>query len=593
MVVAVSACKPRGSSQPGRVPAAEETAGKAITAAEQAIADAALPIEKQRDIWDVEHLTFELETRFGKPFVQAIKDRDSTRLEAHLSADFAAVLQDSGNTTVREHGPITEQRQRQTEGASLPADRVQFVAWLLGEGTEIDRIQRARLRVLKLRQEEDETDIWEARVLLSVFGTSAENSVIVESEHAVSFRILDHDKIEDEPIVRRWEVLSQSRRQSQQALLEEVTEQAGLAQLPLPDNWRLEKSLVQQYWSQMAVEDFDNDGYLDIAIGTYIGRPLLLHSERGQRFRDITQEAGISGWPLNNNRLIDLAIWIDFDNDGYVDLLMGDRVYHNLAGQRFEDVTAKSGLVFDHNPMGGLVADYDCDGLLDLYVLYQDPMKGDFDQDPMEGDFDQATQPWVGDTKSGAENQLWRNEGGGRFRNVTSTAKAGGGLRKSFAATWHFYDDDRFPDLYIANDFGNNVHLRNRGDGTFEDISSITGMTDFATSMGVASGDIDNDGSPEFYVANMYSKMGRRIIDHVTKEDYPPGIFEQIQGSCAGNRLYRRGDDNTFHDISDQVGVNGVGWAYAPVMEDMDGDGWLDTYATTGFLSFDRGKPDG
>ena len=62
-------------------------------------------------------------------------------------------------------------------------------------------------------------------------------------------------------------------------------------------------------------------------------------------------------------------------------------------------------------------------------------------------------------------------------------------------------------------------------------------MADFATSMGVATGDLDNDGAPEIYVANMYSKMGRRIIAHVESSDYPPGIFEQIEGSCAGNRL--------------------------------------------------------
>ena len=67
-----------------------------------------------------------------------------------------------------------------------------------------------------------------------------------------------------------------------------------------------------------------------------------------------------------------------------------------------------------------------------------------------------------------------------------------------------------------ANDFGRNVHLRNCGDGTFEDISKESAIADFATSMGVTSGDVNNDGRPDFYVANMFSKMGRRIIDHVS-----------------------------------------------------------------------------
>ena len=111
--------------------------------------------------------------------------------------------------------------------------------------------------------------------------------------------------------------------------------------------------------------------------------------------------------------------------------------------------------------------------------------------------------------------------------------------------------------------------------------------------MGVATGDIDNDGQTDVYVANMYSKMGRRIIGLVGESDYPPGVYRQIQGSCAGNRLYHGQDDGRFHEVSDQAGVNAVGWAYAPLLADFDADGRLDIYATTGFLSFDRKKPDG
>ena len=97
---------------------------------------------------------------------------------------------------------------------------------------------------------------------------------------------------------------------------------------------------------------------------------------------------------------------------------------------------------------------------------------------------------------------------------------AAGGRRNSFAATWLYADEDNLPDLYVANDFGTNVMLRNRGDGSFEDISQAAGVADYATSMGVAAGDVDNDGLPELYVANMYSKMGRRIIAHVCDDDY-------------------------------------------------------------------------
>ena len=128
----------------------------------------------------------------------------------------------------------------------------------------------------------------------------------------------------------------------------------------------------------------------------------------------------------------------------------------------------------------------------------------------------------------------------------------------------------------------------------FQNIADDAGVGDFATSMGVATGDIDGDGKTEIYVANMFSKMGRRIIDHVSADDYPAGIFEQIQGACAGNRLYQpQSGVSTYRDVSQQLGVNPVGWAFAPAMADFDANGYLDIYATTGFMSFSRKKPDG
>jgi hypothetical protein len=112
--------------------------------------------------------------------------------------------------------------------------------------------------------------------------------------------------------------------------------------------------------------------------------------------------------------------------------------------------------------------------------------------------------------------------------------------------------------------------------------------------MGVATGDVTGDGLPEIYIANMFSKMGRRIIAHVSSSDYPPGVYEQIKGSCAGNQLYSPiPGEQKYREFSEVAGVNGVGWAYAPALADFDADGWLDIYATTGFLSFQRDKPDG
>jgi hypothetical protein len=446
-----------------------------------------------------------------------------------------------------------------------------------------EEIENVGLRVLNIdRTKADIDNRWSTQLLLTAYGQDSKGGLLaLDSLQRVDFRYHAESELDGGRVVSQWNVSSERLRTCPRMLMEEVTEQAGLAQLPLLDNW-LTDEMPQQFRFQMAVEDFDRDGYLDIAIASVHGFPILLRSIRGERFEDVTESFGLASWSPQEYRY--LATWIDFDNDNYPDLILGSRLYRNVNGVRLEDVTDHSGLRFGQRPMGCAVADYDGDGLLDIYVLYQ------FSHDQRRS----GTIPWVGDDSSGQENRLWHNEGNGQFRNVTQASGAAGGRRNSFAATWLYADEDHLPDIYVANDFGRNVMLRNRGDGSFEDVSQAAGVADYATSMGVAAGDVDNDGLPELYVANMYSKMGRRIIAHVCDDDYDPGIYEQIKGACAGNRLYRRSTkDQQYEDLSTALGVNGIGWAFAPAMVDLDNDGLLDMYATTGFMSFDRHKPDG
>ncbi len=580
----------------------QSESGDSSSQADGFAADVELDPARQKQIWDAEHATFLIETYVGKPFVAALRENDAERLGAFFLPAATCRLLDEKPDVERSQAGIREivwGRAADSGNATAvapdsKADAQALVGRLLKIRQDWASVSSARLRVLKIESvaageaASGSSNHWRARLLLTARG-SGEDGTLREhlSEHDVQIRFDDEDALKQgKPVVSDWRMLWSRSRRAAQPLMQEVTAEVGLDRLPLADNWKLPPPRnAKQYRYQIAVEDFDRDGWLDVAVCSFEGSPFyLLRSMQGSRFRDVTQSVGLPVAPDPYRTKIHLCTWIDFDNDGYPDLLLDDRLYRNVAGRRFVDVTPESGLTFHDGEMGATVVDYDCDGRLDLYVLYQESADGR----PPE------RVPWVGDDHSGGENRLWRNEGNGRFRDVTDEANAGGGRRHSFAAAWLFFDDDHYPDVYIANDFGENVLLRNRGDGTFEDISHQSGASDYATSMGVVAGHLTNAEVPELYVANMYSKMGRRIIAHVSEEDYPPGLFAQIQGSCAGNRLYRMDPERgRYQEIGEQAGVTQVGWAYAPAILDLDGDGWQDLYATTGFLSFDRHKPDG
>jgi len=540
--------------------------------------------DKQEAIWEAEHVTFEIETKFGVAFRAALKAGDFDGIgrfftdESNITIPTNAVLDPIIHGDLRQWSPRSEELR-----SSIGPHKL--TEWLNNKTRDFEQIQNSKLRVLAIRRSPEQTEIWHTRLLLVLSGTQKGGGHIhLKSEQLVELRIGGESDFSGEGSIVKWQHESLKLQVGLDSLFEEETERLNLQSIGIPDNWTLPLERVAQYRFQTAVADFNLDGLLDIAVSSKDSWVLLSRDSIGEPFRDRGSELGINIEHRNQSRPAWLATWIDYDNDGYPDLLMGNRLYHNLKGKQFVDVTSGSGLRFDVEAMGAQVADYDCDGRLDLYVVMQGGAHENSDK-PM---------PWVNDDNNGASNRLFQNLGQGRFRDVTQSSGAGGGNRHSLAACWFFYDDDRHPDLYIANDFSRNVLLRNRGDGTFEDASNISGTSDYATSMGVAAGDLDNNGTSELYVANMYSKMGRRIIGQVSQSDYPPGIFEQIEGSCAGNRLYRRDKNSSeYDDFGSTLDVDAVGWAYAPAMIDVDNDGWLDLYATCGFLSFDRAKPDG
>jgi hypothetical protein len=338
--------------------------------------------------------------------------------------------------------------------------------------------------------------------------------------------------------------------------------------------------------SGVGVSDVDRDGCEDLLLG---GSPeLVLYRNRCDgTFEDVTLAAGL---PRPYPAAASGILFLDYDNDGWSDLFVtgvqgGDRLFRNESGQ-FTDVTAQAGIPQATWGSMAAAADYDRDGHLDIYVARM-------------GDHEHDVPTPSHDARNGKRGTLLRNVGDGTFRDVTS--KAGVGSRGwDFAATWGDYDDDGWPDLYVANEFGGNALYHNRGDGTFTDESEASGTVDGGSSMGAAWGDVDGDGDLDLFVSGMKANSGWAMLHPTFPAPVPwharlVGAFfpkrvrarteEIIHELTRGSSLYRNDGDGTFTDVSELAGVRDAQWAWGAQFVDYDNDGGLDLYVVNGFIS--------
>ncbi|MEM7409392.1 MAG: VCBS repeat-containing protein [Myxococcota bacterium] len=335
------------------------------------------------------------------------------------------------------------------------------------------------------------------------------------------------------------------------------------------------------YGSGIAATDLDGDGWDDLILAT--GERIEVYANEEGRFRYASEDLGLGkALPSNGSRIWNVVVPADFDNDGYVDLFVGAEFGQPLllrgSAEGFRAVT-DSGLETSERTISATVADFDGDGRLDLYLANH------------EDEFREAPNPpW---SKNAHADQLYRNEGGLRFRDVTEEAGLGnrGWSLTPVAAD---YDGDGDVDLFVGNDFGFDVLYQNDGAGRFSEVSDDVGLDRPVASMGADWGDYDGDGDLDLFVGGMSSNAGWvleapdfkiRKVPGFVDWMFRPYVREYVRAWFRGNRFYENQGDGTFREIAREKGVDAHGWSWATVWLDFDNDGHLDLYALNGFIT--------
>jgi hypothetical protein len=301
--------------------------------------------------------------------------------------------------------------------------------------------------------------------------------------------------------------------------------------------------------------------------------PAKLYINDGGYFEDRTEAAGLALQVLREGT--NAALFIDHDADGDLDLVIGDRdAGIHLFVQEDGRFRAHPASPFaGPGPWESLAAaDYDGDGRVDVFVCAY----GLIDVDHQPGSYV--------DADDGAANVLLRNVGEAGFEDVTTAVGLAPHARRwSYGAAWADYDRDGDLDLYVADDYGPNVLLRNDG-GRFVDTAAASGAEDRGNGMSVTWFDADGDGILDLYVSNMQSFAGNRIA---RSADFPgtPAQVALYARFAQGNTLLRGRGDGTFEDITRSAGVKSAYWAWGAVPFDHDSDGDTDLLCVTGMFT--------
>ena len=364
----------------------------------------------------------------------------------------------------------------------------------------------------------------------------------------------------------------------------DITKQAGLDKFRHRSGGPEKATILETPGSGVALIDYDNDGWLDIYLlngSTFAAlkgkeaapRAMLLHNNHDGTFTDVTDKAGVA----NERWGFGVAVG-DYDNDGWPDIYVSNfgknRLYHNNHDGTFTDLAEKAGVALGGWSTGPTWGDYDRDGLLDLFVPGY--VKFDRDHPPMAGQggipasacqFRGVNFLMCGPRGlPGEGDHLFHNNGDGTFTDVSK--KAGVSDPQGYyglASVFVDADDDGWVDLLVLNDSVPRYLYRNLHDGTFEDVSYLSGfaLTNEGlaqASMGIAVGDYNRDGRVDFFITTF-------------SDDY--------------KTLYRNDGNNNFSDVTYPAGLGTPTipfLAWGAGFLDFDNDGLLDTFVANGHV---------
>lgn len=349
--------------------------------------------------------------------------------------------------------------------------------------------------------------------------------------------------------------------------------------------------------SAVAAADVDGDGRPDLFFATYLGTNALYRNLGGGKFEDITALAGV-GMP---DQVSVGASFADLDNDGLPDLVVttvrhGNRLFHNLGGGRFEDITKAAGVDYSGHSSGVVFFDFDRDGLVDMLVCNV----GRFttDEKGPGGYYIGFTNGFTGHLFPDRTEYsiLYKNLGGMRFKDVTEEA----GLRVvswTGDATFADLNNDGYPDLYMLNMQGDNHYMENQGGRRFVEKTATYFPKTSWGAMGVKFFDFDQDGRPDLFVTDMHSDMSG-LQTRISKVDFSE-TFEKakseawctteysdayLQGAANnifGNSFYHNKEALPFDEISDGIRAETF-WPWGVSVGDLNADGYEDVFVTAG-----------